>query len=144
MEKVTEVTLMNVLDKDLMCFKHFSNLAWEGVSKIGDYAFTNAKKIEEINIPEGITSIGTYAFLDCADLREARLPESVQKIKRYAFAGCKKLRKITVKTKTLRMVGKNALRGISSRAVVKVPKKSLKRYQKLFRNKGQRRTVVIR
>ena len=34
MEKVTEVTLMNVLDKDLMCFKHFSNLAWEGVSKI--------------------------------------------------------------------------------------------------------------
>lgn len=100
--------------------------------------------VKKNGVAVSVTAIGSNAFKNRKKVRMVVIGKNVQQIGKNAFAGCKKLRKITVKTKTLRMVGKNALRGISSRAVVKVPKKSLKRYQKLFRNKGQRRTVVIR
>ena len=100
--------------------------------------------VKKNGVAVSVTAIGSNAFKNRKKVRTVVIGKNVQQIGKNAFAGCEKLRKITVKTKTLRMVGKNALRGISSRAVVKVPKKSLKRYQKLFRNKGQRRTVVIR
>lgn len=100
--------------------------------------------VKKNGVAVSVTAIGNNAFKNRKKVRTVVIGKNVQQIGKNAFAGCEKLRKITVKTKTLRMVGKNALRGISSRAVVKVPKKSLKRYQKLFRNKGQRRTVVIR
>lgn len=100
--------------------------------------------VKKNGVAVSVTAIGNNAFKNQKKVRTVLIGKNVQQIGKNAFAGCKKLRKITVKTKILRMVGKNALRGISSRAVVKVPKKSLKRYQKLFRNKGQRRTVVIR
>lgn len=100
--------------------------------------------VKKNGVAVSVTVIGNNAFKNRKKVRTVVIGKNVQQIGKNAFAGCKKLRKIMVKTKTLRMVGKNALRGISGRAVVKVPKKSLKRYQKLFRNKGQRRTVVIR
>ena len=105
---------------------------------------TVSASVKKNGVAVSVTAIGNNAFKNRKKVRTVVIGKNVQQIGKNAFAGCKKLRKITVKTKTLRMVGKNALRGISSRAVVKVPKKSLKRYQKLFRNKGQRRTVVIR
>lgn len=112
-----------------------------------------SKKKKKITVPASVkkngvavsvTAIGNNAFKNRKKVRTVVIGKKVQRIGKNAFAGCRNLRKITVKSKTLRVVGKNAFRGISSRAVIKVPKKSLKRYQKLFRNKGQRRTVVIR
>ena len=112
-----------------------------------------SKKKAKITVPASVkkngvavfvTAIGNNAFKNRKKVRAVVIGKNVQRIGKNAFAGCGNLRRITVKTKTLRMVGKNALKGISGRAVVKVPKKSLKRYQKLFRNKGQNKNVVIR
>ena len=91
-----------------------------------------------------VTAIGNNAFKNRKKVKTVVIGKNVQRIGKKAFAGCRNLRKITVKSRMVRMVGKKAFQSISGRAVIKVPKQSLKRYQKLFRNKGQRRTVKIR
>lgn len=91
-----------------------------------------------------VTAIGNNAFKNRKKVKTVVIGKNVQRIGKKAFAGCRNLRKITVKSRMVRMVGKKAFQSISSRAVIKVPKQSLKRYQKLFRNKDQRRTVKIR
>ena len=42
----------------------------------------------DIVIPEGVTSIGNHAFSWCRNLRSATIPESVTSIGDYAFNGC--------------------------------------------------------
>lgn len=61
-----------------------------------------------------------------------------------AFKNNKSLKKITVKSKTIKSVGKNAFKGINKKAVIKVPSSKLKAYKKLFAGKGQAKTVKIK
>ena len=68
----------------------------------------------------------------------------METIGKNAFKNCKKLKKITVKSKVLKKVGSGALKKIHKKAVVKVPKKKLKAYKKLFKKKGQAKTVKIK
>lgn len=53
------------------------------------------------------------------------------------------MKTITVKTTTLKKVGKKAFQGINAKAVIKVPKKKVPVYKKLFKGKGQKKTVNI-
>lgn len=61
-----------------------------------------------------------------------------------AFYGDNKLKTMTIKSTTLKKVGGKALYGIHKNAVVKAPKKKLSAYQKLFKNKGQKKTVKFK
>lgn len=69
-------------------------------------------------------------------------------IARNAFKGCKSLKKITIKTKNLKKVGKNAIKGIKKKAKIICPKKKkiyIKKYKKLFKkNTGYRKTMKIK
>lgn len=87
-------------------------------------------KIKSVTIPDKVSYEG--------------ITFSVTEIAPKAFMGCKNLKKITVKATALKKVGKKALSGIYYRAVIKVPKKQLKAYTKLFKNKGQKSTVKIK
>lgn len=51
--------------------------------------FTN--EIQTVVLPNGITHIGNDAFSDCTGLNEITIPYTVTSIGDYAFAGCKKL-----------------------------------------------------
>lgn len=68
----------------------------------------------------------------------------VTSIQAKAFSGCKKLKKITVKSKTITKVGKNAFKNIHKKCVIKVPSSKLKKYKKLMKKKGQAKTVKIK
>ena len=67
----------------------------------------------------------------------------VTTIGKQAFNGCKALTSITVNSKVLKTVGASALKGISAKAVIKVPAAKLSAYQKLFKGKGQKYSVKI-
>ena len=54
------------------------------------------------------------------------------------------VKKITIKSKKLQSVGKNALKNIYKKAVISVPKEKKKAYKKLFNGKGQKKTVIIK
>ena len=106
--------------------------------KIPAYVTVNGVKAK-------VTAIDKNAFKKAKKkLTKVVIGANVTTIGKKAFAGCKKLRKITVKTKKLTGVGKKAFKGISKNAVIKVPKAKKKAYTKLFKNKGQAKTVRIR
>lgn len=93
-----------------------------------------------------VTSIGKNAFKSNKKLTKATIGANVAKIGANAFSGCKKLKTITVKTKKLKAksVGKNAFKNIHKKAVIKVPKAKKKAYMKVFKGKGQKKTVKIK
>jgi hypothetical protein len=55
-----------------------------GITSIGTYMFTRAKKIIKVNVPNGVTTIGLQAFQD-STLEEINLPGSVITINGNAF-----------------------------------------------------------
>ncbi|MEY8515806.1 beta-L-arabinofuranosidase domain-containing protein [Lachnospiraceae bacterium 29-84] len=102
-----------------------------------------ASKVEIGGKSFKVTEIGASAFSGCKKAKSATIGSNVTKIGSKAFYNCKALTKITVKSKKLESVGKNALKNINSKAKVKVPKSKLKAYKKLFKSKGQKKTVKI-
>lgn len=114
------------------------------VKKIGNEAFNGCTSLKKVVFGASVSEIGTGAFLKCTKLQSITISSKVTKIGAKAFYGCKNLKKITVKTTRLKSVGTNALKGIHKKAVIKVPKKQYKKYTKLFKNKGQKKTVKVK
>lgn len=91
------------------------------VTSVADKAFKNNKKLKSITIGINVTKIGKEAFQDC-----------------------KNLKKITINSTKLKSVGKNAIKNIYKKATIKVPKKQLKQYKKLFKSAtGYKKTMKI-
>lgn len=99
--------------------------------KIGGYTFN-------------VTAIGDKAFNGCTKLKKVTIGSKVTTIGKQAFNGCKVLTSITISSKVLKTVGSSALKGISAKAVIKVPAAKLSAYQKLLKGKGQKASVKIR
>lgn len=92
-----------------------------------------------------ITSIASNAFKNCKKLKKITIGANVTTIGKNAFYGAKKLNRIYVKSTKIKSVGKNALKGINKKAVIKVPKKKLSKYKKLFRKSkvGYKSTMKV-
>ena len=60
----------------------------DGVTGIGDYAFTDCGNLTSVSIPSGVTSIGEKAFANCTSITSVTVPGSVTEIKASAFANC--------------------------------------------------------
>ena len=50
----------------------------------------------KFEIPEGVTSIGDEAFSFCSSLKEITIPDSVEEIGMGVFYGCSSLKEITI------------------------------------------------
>lgn len=116
------------------------------VTAISDNAFSGCKKLKSVTIGKYVTSIGNKAFFKCTSLKKIIIPASVEKIGKKEFYGCGKLKSITIKTKKLKSksVGTQAFKGIYKKAVIKVPKKQKKVYQKWLRKKGITKKMKIK
>ena len=92
-----------------------------------------------------ITAIGSNAFSKYNKLKKAAVGKNVLSIAKGAFQGDGKLKNITIKSKKLKTVGKNAVKGIHKKAVIKVPKAKLAAYRKLFKSKtGFKKTMTVK
>ena len=91
-----------------------------------------------------VVSIADKAFAGCKKVKKAVIGKNVTVIGKKAFYGDKSLKNITVKANKLKTAGKQALKGISPKAVIKVPKAKKKAYTKLFKGKGQKATVKVK
>ena len=56
-----------------------------GVTEIGEGAFSYCGSLTSITIPDGVTSIGNYAFFGCESLASVTVPGSVTSIGEGAF-----------------------------------------------------------
>ena len=66
-----------------------------GVTSIGNYAFTNCSSLTSIVIPNSVTTIGTRAFDTCTGLTSVTIGSGVKTIENYAFDRCSGLESIT-------------------------------------------------
>lgn len=137
------------------------------VTEIADKAFQNKKKITSVTIPSSVTVVGKAAFKNCTKLKTVKIGSNVSQIKDEAFAGCpsltkvtiparvtkigkkafyncKKLKTVTIKTQKLKSVGASAFKGIAKNSTIKVPKKKLTAYKKLFKGKYTTKNTKIK
>lgn len=115
------------------------------VTAVGASAFKNNKKVTSVVIGSNVKTIGKNAFAGCAKLKKVTVKGNrLTQIGSKAFMNCKKLTTITIKSKVLKKAGAGALKGISKKAIIKVPKAKRKAYTKLFAKKGQSKTVKIK
>lgn len=68
----------------------------DGVTGIGDQAFSSCEKLTVVTLPNSVKSIGIRAFSDCEKLKNITIPNSVTSIGDWAFANCHSLAEITI------------------------------------------------
>ncbi len=66
------------------------------VKNIGDYAFSWCSSLNKLNIPDGVRTIGDKAFYYCSSLLSVTLPKSMIDIGSCAFTGCTSLESIVL------------------------------------------------
>ena len=104
------------------------------------------KTIKYEGVSYKVTEIGKGAYKNKSKLTKVTIPSTVTKIGSSAFQGCKKLKTITIKTKSLSSIGKNAFKSIQKKATFKVPSSKLKKYKKMIskKNVGYKKTWKIK
>lgn len=79
-----------------------------------------------------VTKIGNKAFANCKKLVKVQIGSKVKEIGNKAFMNCKKLNKISILSSRLQKVGKGAVKGVSSRIKLTAPQKKKAKYKKMF------------
>ena len=126
-----------------------------GTLKTAEYKKAASKTQKNVRIPAAVTingevykvtSIAKNACKGNKKLKTVTVGKNIKTIGANAFAGCKNLKTIRIASTSLtkKSVGKNAFKGIHKKAVIKVPKKKLKAYQKFLKGKGQAKSVKIK
>lgn len=75
----------------------------EGITSIGEGAFTAFRRLKEVSLPETLSVIGASAFLSCEGLENITLPDRVIKIEGGAFVGCENLKVISIPGNTYKI-----------------------------------------
>lgn len=133
----SEITMTGIADKKLKKVSvpdtvTYNNVTYK-VTKIAPSAFKGQKKLTSVAIGNNVTSIGAKAFNGCKKLTSVAIGKNVTSIGAKAFNGCKKLKKVTIKSKNLKKIGKNAFTKVAKKITFKVPKSKKKAYKKLLK-----------
>ena len=92
----------------------------EGVTSIGNYAFSACTWLSSITIPEGITSIGNETFFCCSSLTSITIPKGVTSIGDTVFYECNDLTSVTIPD-TVTSIGENVFYGCESLTGITIP-----------------------
>lgn len=92
----------------------------EGVTKIGEGAFINLIKLNNLIIPNSVESIESRAFQGCRSLESVTIPESVYSIGYSAFLNCLKINMLNL-SEGLRMIAYAAFAGCENLSNLVLP-----------------------
>ena len=68
----------------------------DGVTQIGETAFSDCSSLTSITIPNSVTSIGGGAFGRCTSLTSVVIPDGVSRIGNHAFSYCSSLTNVVI------------------------------------------------
>ena len=92
----------------------------EGVTSIGNYAFSGCENLTSVVIPTGVTHIGDNAFSGCTSLISLAIPDGVTNIGSGVFSGCTSLMSVTIPG-GVTSIGDNAFKDCTSLKSVTIP-----------------------
>ena len=93
----------------------------DGVTGIGDNAFSNCDWVKNVTIPDSVTWIGESAFFGCTSLKKVTMPDYLEGIGDYAFSGCENLNSISMPD-SVYWIGQSAFSDCRSLTNVTVPR----------------------
>lgn len=88
-EESREVVLLPVIIKDIEKFE-----IPDYITAVGDWAFEDCYKLQDVMIPDSVKRIGEGAFHNCISLQSVKLPTGLIIISDQTFAGCTSLENI--------------------------------------------------
>lgn len=91
-----------------------------GITAIGDYAFSDFESLASVSLPDSVTAIGKYAFSYCRALTSIEIPSGVTEIPEEAFSVCTNLERVTFPA-TLNSIGELAFSGCVSLTEITLP-----------------------
>ena len=91
-----------------------------GVTKIGDYAFSQSETLKSVTLNRGLETIGECAFEFCTKLKVLLMPTGLKTIGRCAFEGCTILASV-IFNEQLETIGFDAFRGCEALKGIVVP-----------------------
>ena len=92
----------------------------DGVTSIGQAAFSDCIRLTSIVIPDSVTSIGQGAFYFCGNLTSIVIPDSVTSIGQGAFSNCIRLTSITIPD-SVTSIEQSAFKYCSSLTSITIP-----------------------
>ena len=114
----------------------------DGVTAIGEEAFSWCSRLTNIVIPESVTAIGGSAFSGCRSLTSIVIPESVTAIGGSAFYGCSSLTSIVIPD-SVTAIGDWAFYGCSSLTSIVIPDSVTAIGGSAFEDCGSLTSIVI-
>ena len=94
----------------------------DGVTSIGNNAFSNFSKLTSVSLPSSLTSIGSSAFEGCNGLTSLDIPTNVNDIGNRAFYNCTILKTVNVFSPTPPTLGDLVFDSNASDRKIYVPK----------------------
>ncbi|SEK77174.1 leucine-rich repeat protein [Ruminococcus albus] len=91
-----------------------------GVTSIGNSAFTFCMNLTSVTIPNSVTKIGKYAFMSCGSLNKINIPNGVTRISDYTFTHCSNLKSVTI-PENVTYIGECAFMGCTNLTDIKIP-----------------------
>ena len=114
----------------------------DGVTSIGNYAFSDCSSLTSITIPDSVTSIGYYAFFYCTSLTSITISDSVTSIGNYAFFYCRSLTSITIPD-SVTSIGNYAFSNCTNLTSIKIPSSVTSMDSKAFYNCSSLKTISL-
>lgn len=120
-----------------------STVAFDGIVSAKTTKVTIPKTVEYGGATFKVTAIAEGALKKATKITQVTIGANVEKIGKSAFEGCKNLKTITIKSTKIKSVGEKSLKGIYSKATIKVPKKNYATYKKILKKGGLGSKVKI-
>lgn len=92
----------------------------DGVTSIGESAFTDCSALTDVTLADSITSIGNYAFSSCTNLKNISISDSLESIGESAFYNCSSLSSLSIPD-SVTYIGMNAFNACSSLMHINIP-----------------------
>lgn len=113
----------------------------EGITEIGDGAFSNCKNLKTICLPDGLESIGSRAFFYCNSLENIILPDGLKIINSIAFSNCSSLTNINIPN-SVTMIGNSVFRFCISLKTITIPDSVTYIGEDAFNIRNDKRIIV--
>lgn len=82
------------------CFENFISMesvsVGNGISKLGNYAFSRCLALKNIETPSSVQEIGSNCFEYCSNLSSIKLNDGIKTLGTTIFTGCTSLKNITI------------------------------------------------